>query len=886
MPVYSVTGPDGNTYKVRAPENADQSKIMAWVQDKVSKSRQAAKPSFLDNAHGALTSFLDGVVPGAGGVASGIANAWNFNGSPIKDFKEGRRAAERHQERFKQDHPVLNAGATGAGFVGGMFVPVTKVGLAARGAEVAAQGARGAEVASQAAKVGLGRRALNSGANGALYGTAGGALSSHADSAGGVLQDAARGGLTGAAVAGSLPYAGRLVSPLAAPIASAAGRKVAPALAAAGRALPGRTGKGLERSAQALSRPAADTRASRYIGGKLEQADMDPAALMTELNRRQSMGVPAAPADTHELLRDAYGSAARRPGPATAAVRRSIDARQREMSARVSGHIGETLGPVTNVERQSEALRQEAAAAARPLYDISDAQPIPLVRELRELFETPSGREAMQIAGRELLDRRVPLSQMGLVQGSDGAFSLGDAPTMPFYDHMKSVLDEGVFNGEKYGVPVEASRFGKGAREIRQDLLRIMDGDGSGPRINAPGQASEEIAGQAAGAPSLGAPAQAALPDSSSLGLPSPPPHVGRALDAPPQNALVPYEAPGVPGAYGAELPVPYEAPGGLGAHGAEVPAIPQGGEAFSARQPFDEGTRLNPEAGPKARKPRRSRPGSAIPDNGLNPYWKPARDAYAGPTQNRKALELGDQMAKDSATDAANRMENMTTGSQRDFFRLGHRTGLSQDVRGLGDYGNAARRVDGNLDARDAISYVHGGEAADNLFNRLAAEHEGYQTFAAVRGNSMTAGREASDEIARQEQSLADTGRGLWAAAQGRGIDAARHFGSAFSGEPALTNRVNELTAEGLGNTDLAGVRQMLGNVRRTRVMDRAADQRADTASAQFAKTVGSRTGAGVATQNNEVLLGYRERPDGGFEAVYGPMWAEPDEDLIPADL
>lgn len=834
MPVYTVTGPDGNTYKVNAPEGTDQKRIMAWVQDKVSKSRQASKPGFLDNAHGALTSFLDGVIPGAGGVASGIANAWNFNGTPIKDFKEGRRAAERHQERFKQDHPVLNAGATGAGFVGGMFVPVTKVGLAARGAEVAAQGARGAEVASQAAKAGLGRRALNSGANGALYGTAGGALSSHADSAGGVLQDAARGGLAGAAVAGSLPYAGRLVSPLASPIASAAGRKVAPALAAAGRALPGRTGKGLERSAQALSRPAADTRASRYIGGKLEQAEMDPAALMTELNRRQSMGVPAAPADTHELLRDAYGSAARRPGPATAAVRRSIDARQREMSARVSGHIGETLGPVTNVEQQAQALRTQAEEAARPLYDISDAQPIPLVRELRELFDTPSGREAMQVAGRELQDRRANLTEMGLVQGKDGVFSLGEAPTMPFYDHMKSVLDEGVFAGGAPFAPREASRFGKGAREIRQDLLRIMDGDGSGPRMPA-AQGSDIVPPQASPQGPSGAVA----------GLPAPPPGIGRREN----------------------LPVPYEAPGG------------------ALDVPLDQGRRLSPE---ELQAPQGGQEplGSAIPSNGLNPYWKPARDAYAGPTQNRKALELGDQMAKDSATDAANRMENMTTGSQRDFFRLGNRTGLSQDVRGLGDYGNAARRVDGNLDARDAISYVHGDEAADSLFDRLAAEHEGYQTFAAVRGNSMTAGREASDEIARQEQSLADTGRGLWAAMQGRGIDAARHFGSAFSGEPALTNRVNELTAQGLGNTDLAGVRQMLGNVRRTRVMDEAADKVGTNAAQQVAKTLGSRTGAGLSTPDDQVLLGYRERPDGSFEPVYGNPWSDPGEDVIPADL
>jgi hypothetical protein len=275
---------------------------------------------------------------------------------------------------------------------------------------------------------------------------------------------------------------------------------------------------------------------------------------------------------------------------------------------------------------------------------------------------------------------------------------------------------------------------------------------------------------------------------------------------------------------------------------------------------------------------------GSAIPENGLNPYWKPAREAYAGPTQNRKALELGQDMAKDNAVDAANRMENMTNGSQRDFFRLGHRTGIAQDVRNLGDYGNAARRVDGNVDARDAISYVHGEEPSQALFDRLGAEQEGYQTWAALRGTPR-AGREA-DQIAEQEHALADTGRGLWAAAQGRGMDAVRHLSTAFSGEPALTGPINERTAGGLGSTDLGDIRGMLGSVRRGRVADNAAAGRAQKFTSQSAKVIGSRTGAGVSTPDSEVLLGYGERGDGTFYPVYGPPGGTLADGFIPAGL
>ena len=144
-------------------------------------------------------------------------------------------------------------------------------------------------------------------------------------------------------------------------------------------------------------------------------------------------------------------------------------------------------------------------------------------------------------------------------------------------------------------------------------------------------------------------------------------------------------------------------------------------------------GQRLEPEMGGAA--DGFGPAASAIPPEGLNPYWKPARDAYAGPVQNRKALELGEDMAKADAVDASNRMANMT-GNQVDHFRLGHRSGMAQDLRELGDCGNAARRVDGSLAKRDAIATVHGPEASQALFDRLQAEHGAHQTWAVVRGN------------------------------------------------------------------------------------------------------------------------------------------------------
>lgn len=912
----TVTGPDGKQYHVNAPPGATDAQIIAYVQRMVAANHKATDPTTAEQLHGAASSFLDGVIPGAGGVVSGLAGAAMHPTEMAKGFTDARRASERHEERFKEDHPYLGAAATGAGFVGGMFLPVTKLGLAAKGAEAAydaaraVHGAEGALAATKGARaaVPLGRRVLNSAINGGIMGAAGGAMDSHADSVGGFLQDTARGGLVGASVAGALPVAGRFVAPLVSAPAQAAARRLAPAVAKAGQMIPGNVGRSIVSHAGNMALDPAETRAHRYIGNKLADAGMSDEALMAELQRRHGLGVPAAPADVHEGLRDAYGSAARRPGPATAAVRKAIDNRQRDMTARVQDHIGASLGDVTNVEAQAAALKASGKEAAAPLYDISDAQHIPFVRELQELFQRPSAVDALQIAGRQLKDKGLSLSKHGLIEGKDGIFRLGRAPTMAMYDRAKTVLDNTIYAGSKPLVSPEVTRASEGAMDIRNRLLDIMDGDGTGPRIphpNDPGTGLGPV-GPTAPAPQPGpvhTPPQPALPGQAALPAPPPRPQTPPAqlpqhapdptladlgLHPPqeaPQNAVVPYQAPGLPGGPGASPPALYEAPGGLGGHGADVPAIPHPNDP---QEGFDYGQRLEPEAPPEpeAPKAKRTRRMSSIPPEGLNPYWKPARDVYARSVKNKEALELGQDMAKANATDAGNRMANMTSDSQRDFFRLGHRTGLADDVSALGDYGNAARRVDGSDKARKAIATVHGDDAAQALADRLQAEHEGYQTWAAVRGNSMTSGRQAADQIAEQEQALADTGRGLWAAAQGRGIDALRHFSSSFSGEPALTNKVNDITASKLGSTSLDDVAQTLGKVGKVREADKAIAKTADKVQKGVAKMAGTRAGAAVSTPDNQVLLGYGPNDDGTYYPVYGAPGTALGKDYIPAGL
>src|SRR5262249_4328208 len=140
----------------------------------------------------------------------------------------------------------------------------------------------------------------------------------------------------------------------------------------------------------------------------------------------------------------------------------------------------------------------------------------------------------------------------------------------------------------------------------------------------------------------------------------------------------------------------------------------------------------------------------------GLNPAWKPARDAYAGPVQNRQALELGEKMAGADAKDFLPRLSGMSDG-QQEFFRLGHRSGLAQDLKSLPDFGDAATRLSGTFGKREALEAAHGPEASQALLERLGAEQDASRTWDAVKGAAGTTTEDAvhADQLAQASKGI-----------------------------------------------------------------------------------------------------------------------------------
>jgi len=231
-----------------------------------------------------------------------------------------------------------------------------------------------------------------------------------------------------------------------------------------------------------------------------------------------------------------------------------------------------------------------------------------------------------------------------------------------------------------------------------------------------------------------------------------------------------------------------------------------------------------------------------AMPRDALNPYWKPARDAYAGPVQSRKALELGEQMADASAEDIASRMDSMTD-DQAAFFRLGHRSGLASNLKGLPDNADAAKRLAGSAERREAIAAAHGPEAAEALQARLGPERDASRTWEAVRG--VQAG-EVTD-LAAQDQRIADAGAGLLQVLAGHPGPGLLNVGRAVAAGQRGGQKMHEHIASVLAESDPDKLDKALASVLRERARNRMVEGTTAHATQGAGRFLGSLVGTNM---------------------------------------
>jgi hypothetical protein len=135
-----------------------------------------------------------------------------------------------------------------------------------------------------------------------------------------------------------------------------------------------------------------------------------------------------------------------------------------------------------------------------------------------------------------------------------------------------------------------------------------------------------------------------------------------------------------------------------------------------------------------------------------INPHYAAARSAWGGPVSGIEALEKGVKALSKTADDIGAQTANMGD-FELQMYRLGVRRAMVDLVSSKGDFANKVMALLGSPKKRAALQrlFRDAGDL-DNFAATLGDEQAAQETYAAVAGNSSTAGRQAFDRTTDDE--------------------------------------------------------------------------------------------------------------------------------------
>lgn len=190
-----------------------------------------------------------------------------------------------------------------------------------------------------------------------------------------------------------------------------------------------------------------------------------------------------------------------------------------------------------------------------------------------------------------------------------------------------------------------------------------------------------------------------------------------------------------------------------------------------------------------------------------LNPDYAKAREQWSGDTQSMLALKAGqgvfkmdpeaiESLLRGSSPDAIRSaltgkvpgevveraVERATKGmspNDREFFRLGAANEMRKIIESTGERGDETRRLIGTTRGRRQLRAMFYSDAEfEKFFSSLNAEHQMFDTWSSVFGNSKTAERVAEDSTAK---GVGQALKGAYHAVQGNVLGAVHGLGRAL---------------------------------------------------------------------------------------------------------
>lgn len=343
MPKYQVTGPDGATYEVEAPEGASEQDVMAYVQSNAGKEKSAPPASRgpLGAVDDTMRSLASGMTFGFGDeIAAGLGAATGIGGK-FGDYRGNLQEQRKRDDDVMSRMPITSMVAK---MIGGVASPIAK---------------------GISASVGMARAPGY--LNYAMQGAAGGALAGAGESTeGNRMAGAGTGAAFGAALGAALPAA-------------------ATGIAAAGRGIANR-----------FSAPA--TQAGRRLETAFIRDGMNFDDGMATL---RGLGDDAAIADLGGNVRGLAEAAAQTPGKSLKAAE-ALTERQFGQGERL---LNDAL-KITGVD-SAEALIKQRSEAARPWYQAAFSQDnYRTIRSepIKRLMTRPDFQKGMRAGIKDILD--------------------------------------------------------------------------------------------------------------------------------------------------------------------------------------------------------------------------------------------------------------------------------------------------------------------------------------------------------------------------------------------------------------------------------------------------------------------------------------------------
>lgn len=447
----------------------------------------------------------------------------------------------------------------------------------------------------------------------------------------------------------------------------------------------------------AVQRPSAAELAAAAAARKV-----DPAQIMAKLSEAADLGLPMTIADTAAQMRALAGSAVRRSPTAADLAEAVLTKRGRGQIDRLRNAVESDLGPVANIPQLSQDIMNTARTKAAPLYDEAYKQPTISTPELDSLLATPAGRQALSRARTIAANERRDPSDLGFALDGDGNAVLNPV-NVNLHQHAaesRAAYDSSLASAQ--------SAYDDSRAALAAEQRRARGGAAKGDAV-ARAQQRVELAK---------AELDAALNntsdvDSSVSDLAAQPTPGMAASRRGYTTQTLDYTKRGLDDV---------------------IDNLPRG---LNGRPIMDENYRAVDGV----------RSAFLREMDRINPAYRDARAAYAGPAQSREALAVG-QDAYTMTPDEIRLMVKSRSPDQLSQMQLGYRGQLVDHANKVRDASNPFEATLGSPTARDRVEALYPGNPGNEvLFRRQEIERQLARNTNDILGNSKTAQRQIADQ-------------------------------------------------------------------------------------------------------------------------------------------